>query len=406
LALDTAASCNTSCERKSGCHKPENTQQLLHMDESKAHSAEPARLELQGNTVICAGHWTVHHLARLEAGLRATRWPTGPIQIELSRVERMDTGGAWVLQCLLDRLEQGQQPVELRGLSPKTASLLELVQGTGIKAGSVPRRVQTNAIEALGRRSVRIATSGIGLLAFIGEMGAAWLRQILHPGQIRWREIAQSLGEAGHKALGIVGLLAFLLGIVIAYQGGVQLRQYGASLFIADLVGLSMVRELAPMITAIIVAGRTGSAYTAQIGTMQVTEEVDALRSMGIPPMDLLVLPKLLALIVALPLLTVFADIMGVLGGMVMSSVQLDIAFSTFIERLGVAVSLESYLVGLGKAPVFAAIIATIGCYQGFQVSGSAESVGRRTTVSVVQSILAVIVVDAAFSVAFSRMGI
>ena len=221
-----------------------------------------------------------------------------------------------------------------------------------------------------------------------------------------WRPTHMLGTRIAGKALGIVGLLAFLLGIVIAYQGGVQLRQYGASLFIADLVGLSMVRELAPMITAIIVAGRTGSAYTAQIGTMQVTEEVDALRSMGIPPMDLLVLPKLLALIVALPLLTVFADIMGVLGGMVMSSVQLDIAFSTYIERLGVAVSLDSYLVGLGKAPVFAAIIATIGCYQGFQVSGSAESVGRRTTVSVVQSILAVIVVDAAFSVAFSRMGI
>ena len=211
---------------------------------------------------------------------------------------------------------------------------------------------------------------------------------------------------AGHQALGIVGLLAFLLGIVIAYQGGVQLRQYGANLFVADLVGLSMVRELAPMITAIIVAGRTGSAYTAQIGTMQVTEEVDALRSMGVPPMDLLVLPKLLALIIALPLLTVFADIMGVVGGMVMSGIQLNIAFATFIERLGVAVSIDSFLVGIGKAPVFAAVIATLGCFQGFQVIGSAESVGRRTTTSVVQSILAVIVIDAAFSVAFSRLGI
>jgi phospholipid/cholesterol/gamma-HCH transport system permease protein len=228
----------------------------------------------------------------------------------------------------------------------------------------------------------------------------------LHPGRIRWKEVADNLVEAGHRALGIVGLLSFLLGIVIAYQGGMQLRQYGASLFVADLVGLSMVRELAPIITAIIVAGRTGSAYTAQIGTMKVTEEVDALRSMGIPPMELLVLPKLLALIIALPLLTVFADIMGILGGMVMSSVQLDIAFSTFIQRIGTAVSLESFLVGVGKAPVFAAIIATIGCYQGFQVVGSAESVGRRTTISVVQAILAVIVVDAAFSVAFSHLGI
>ncbi len=376
------------------------------MDDVKKNSPQAASLELHAATAICSGHWTVHQLAPLEARLNQAHWPAGPIRIELGGVERMDTGGAWVLQRLLASLQHGQHAVELCNLPPKAAGLLELVQGTGIKAETVPRREQPPIFEQLGRGSVKVALRGIGLLAFIGEIGAAWLRQILHPRHIRWKEITQSLGEAGYKALGIVGLLAFLLGIVIAYQGGVQLRQYGASLFIADLVGLSMVRELAPMITAIIVAGRTGSAYTAQIGTMQVTEEVDALRSMGIPPMDLLVLPKILALIVALPLLTVFANIMGVLGGMVMSNVQLDISFSTYIERLGVAVSADSYLVGLGKAPVFAAIIATIGCYQGFQVVGSAESVGRRTTVSVVQSILAVIVVDAAFSVAFSRMGI
>lgn len=376
------------------------------MGATNNNSARAASLQLQGTTAVCSGNWTVLRLAQLETRLKRTRWPPGPIRIELGGVERMDTGGAWVLQRLLAALEHKQHQVELCGLSPEAAGLLELVQGTEMKAEAVPRRAQRRMLEELGRGGVKVTLRGIGLLAFIGEIGAAWLRQIRHPGRIRWKEIAQSLGEAGHKALGIVGLLAFLLGVVIAYQGGVQLRQYGASLFIADLVGLSMVRELAPMITAIIVAGRTGSAYTAQIGTMQVTEEVDALRSMGIPPMDLLVLPKLLALIIAVPLLTVFADIMGVLGGMVMSSVQLDIAFSTYIDRLGVAVSADSYLVGLGKAPVFAAIIATIGCYQGFQVVGSAESVGRRTTVSVVQSILAVIVVDAAFSVALSRMGI
>ena len=333
-------------------------------------------------------------------------WPEGRIRIELDGVGRMDTGGAWVLQRLLASLEAAQHPVVLHGLSTEAARLLELVRGTGVKAGEIPRPTSPALLEQLGRGGVDIALNGIGLLAFIGEMGSAWMRQLMHPRRIRWREITLSLGEAGHKALGIVGLLSFLLGIVIAYQGGIQLSKYGASLFVADLVGLSMVRELAPMITAIIIAGRTGSAYTAQIGTMQVTEEVDALRSMGIPPMDLLVLPKVLALVIALPLLTVFADIMGVLGGMLMSSVQLDIAFSTYIDRIGVAVSVKSYLVGLGKAPVFAVIIATIGCYQGFQVVGSAESVGLRTTKSVVQSILAVIVVDAAFSVAFSRLGL
>ena len=376
------------------------------MDASNGHSTQAASLTFEGPVAVCAGHWTVHQLAGLEAELERKRWPPGPIRFELSQVGRMDTAGAWVLRRLLTTLERDQHPVDLYGLNPEAAGLLELVRGTGMQVEHLPRRASRPLLESLGRRSTIITLRGIGFLAFIGEVGAAWVRQWRHPHLIRWSEIIKSLGEAGHKALGIVGLLAFLLGIVIAYQGGVQLRQYGASLFIADLVGLSMVRELAPMITAIIVAGRTGSAYTAQIGTMQVTEEVDALRSLGIPPMELLVLPKLLALVVALPLLTVFADIMGVLGGMVMSNMQLDIAFSTYIERIGVAVTVDSYLVGLGKAPVFAVIIGSIGCYQGFQVTGSAESVGRRTTVSVVQSILAVIVVDAAFSVAFSRMGI
>jgi len=207
---------------------------------------------------------------------------------------------------------------------------------------------------------------------------------------------------AGFEALPITGLLSFLLGIVIAYQGAEQLRRVGANIYIADLVGLSMVRELSPLITAIIVAGRSGSAYTAQIGTMKVTEEIDALRTIGVGPLDLLVLPKVVALVVALPLLTVYTDIMGILGGMIMSRAELQVSFATFLNRLEQAVSLTSYVIGIGKAPVFAVIIALVGCYQGFRVIGSAESVGQRTTISVVQSIFLVILSDALFSIAFS----
>jgi phospholipid/cholesterol/gamma-HCH transport system permease protein len=167
-----------------------------------------------------------------------------------------------------------------------------------------------------------------------------------------------------------------------------------------------MVRELAPLITAIIVAGRTGSAYTAQIGTMMVTEEIDALRSIGISPQELLVLPKVVALVIALPLLTVYADVMGLIGGIVMSSSLLGLSATNFIDRLADAVSVKSFLSGIGKAPVFAAVIALVGCFQGFKAFGSAEGVGRQTTVSVVQSIFLVIVIDAAFSVAFSHLGI
>ena len=189
---------------------------------------------------------------------------------------------------------------------------------------------------------------------------------------------------------------------MIAYQGADQLQRFGANIYIADLVGLAMLRELSPLLTAIIVAGRSGSAYAAQIGTMKVTEEIDALRTIGISPQELLVLPKMLALIIALPLLTVFADVTGIIGGMIMARSKLDVSFDIFIDRLGDAVSLSSFLTGIVKAPVFAAIIALVGCFQGFQVGGSADSVGRQTTLSVVQAIFLVILTDALFSVVFN----
>jgi phospholipid/cholesterol/gamma-HCH transport system permease protein len=225
-----------------------------------------------------------------------------------------------------------------------------------------------------------------------------------HPSRLRWRPVLFNLHIAGVRALPIVGLLSFLLGIVVAYQGADQLRQYGANIFVADLVGLSMLREFAPLITAIIIAGRSGSAYAAQIGTMAVTEEIDALRTLGIVPQELLVLPKLLALLIALPLLTVFADVLGVFGGMLMARAQLGVEFGEFLDRFVKTVSVTSYLVGIGKAPVFAGIIAVVGCFQGFRTEGGADSVGRQTTLSVVQAIFLVVVADALFSVAFSAL--
>jgi len=260
------------------------------------------------------------------------------------------------------------------------------------------------ALQSLGRNAADMAQQAGAMLVFIGEIAhalAGWLR---HPSRIRWRVVLFNLRSAGFDALPIVGLLSFLLGVVVAYQGADQLRQYGANIFVADLVGLSMLREFAPLITAIIVAGRSGSAYAAQIGTMSVTEEIDAMRTLGIAPHELLVLPKILALVIALPLLTVFADGLGIFGGMLMAKVQLGVGFGEFLDRLVKAVSITSYLVGLGKAPVFAVIIVLVGCFQGFRTHGGADSVGRQTTRSVVQSIFLVIVADAVFSVAFSLL--
>jgi len=261
-------------------------------------------------------------------------------------------------------------------------------------------------LERIGRNAEAAYHQAVGLLSFVGESAVGLAGCIPHPTRLRWRSILYNIRSAGFDALPIVGLLSFLLGIVVAYQGADQLRQYGANIFVVDLVGLSMLREFAPLITAIIVAGRSGSAYAAQIGTMAVTEEIDAMRTLGIAPMEVLVLPKILALLIALPLLTVFADVLGVFGGMIMARAQLGVGFGEFLDRFVLAVSVTAYLIGICKAPVFAAIIAMVGCFQGFRTQGGAESVGRQTTLSVVQAIFLVIVADAVFSIAFSALGL
>ncbi len=364
-------------------------------------------LYVAGPTVVCSGRWALPRLGELESGLAAADWPETPaVDFDMTAVTAMDTAGATLLRKTVLGLEGRGRAVSVRGLSREAQALFDLVCKVYRASDEVPRPPRPGILEEVGQQAVKRVEQDLNFLAFIGELGTVIARTLRSPSRLRWRVIMHGLGEAGYKALLIVGLLSFLLGVVIAYQGGVQLRQYGANIYIADLVGLSMLRELAPLITAIIVAGRTGSAYTAEIGTMTITEEVDALRAIGIAPMELLVLPKLLALVVALPLLTVYADITGVLGGMVMANGMLGIGPVTFLDRFETAVSLQAYLIGVGKAPVFAAIIAAVGCFQGFQVRGSAESVGRQTTVSVVQAIFLVIVVDAAFSVVFSWLGI
>jgi phospholipid/cholesterol/gamma-HCH transport system permease protein len=312
-----------------------------------------------------------------------------------------------VLQKLLQRLRDAGIVVTIRGLRPEFAQLMEVVArqvADRPDALSAVAGAPSSPLEGLGRRAAAAVEQTIALLGFVGETAAALAGSIARPARLRWRPILYNIRSAGFDALPIVGLLSFLLGIVVAYQGADQLRQYGANIFVADLIGLSMLREFAPLITAIIIAGRSGSAYAAQIGTMTVTEEIDAMRTLGIAPLDLLVLPKIIALALALPLLTVFADVLGVFGGMIMARSQLGVGFSDFLDRFIKAVSITDYLIGVCKAPVFAAIIAVVGCFQGFRTKGGADSVGRQTTRSVVQSIFLVIVADALFSIAFSAL--
>lgn len=359
-----------------------------------------------GAILRCAGPWSLQGIPALELRLEQLSWPqVGRIFFDGSALTALDSAGAWLLCHIMRQLERKGFTVTTQGLRPEHEALLRLIQRHAAEKG-VPGAARHGPLDRFGREVWRHLEQFLGILSFLGECSVALLRSIAQPSRIRWRAILYNLQISGFNALPIVGLLAFLMGVVVAYQGAVQLVRYGANIFVADLVGLSMLREMAPLLTAIIVAGRSGSAYTAQIGAMKVTEEIDALRTIGVSPMDLLVLPKILALLVALPLLTVYADIIGVLGGMVLAQAQLDVGFVDFLDRFDDAIKLSSFLVGLGKAPVFAVIIALVGCFQGFRVSGSADSVGRQTTISVVQAIFLVIVFDALFSVIFSWLKI
>ena len=353
-------------------------------------------------TVRFIGPWVVQSIAAMEAKLDAVRQlPQTEFSLDADEVIALDTTGAWLLHRTITALERSGCKVTLEGLRPEFSALLTLVANANMaqKLIAPPRLSLLNKI---GQRAWVALQNLLAMLAFVGECAMVLARALAHPQTIRWRPVLHNLQSAGFDALPIVGLLSFLMGVVISYQGADQLQRFGANIFIVDLVSLSMLRELSPLMTAIIVAGRSGSAYAAQIGTMKVTEEIDALRTIGIGPIELLVLPKMLALIIALPLLTLYADITGVLGGMIMASSKLSVSFDVFLDRIGNAVSLSSFLTGIGKAPVFAAIISLVGCFQGFQVGGSADSVGRQTTVSVVQSIFLVILADALFSVVFN----
>jgi phospholipid/cholesterol/gamma-HCH transport system permease protein len=352
-----------------------------------------------------SGSWTTRGIGAIERQFESLQLPASATADGVA-IEALDSAGAWVLQKLLLRLRGEGIVVSLQGLRPEFAKLLEAVAEHLADPPAPALGPPPTALERIGRSAAAGFEQAAALLSFVGECAVALAGSIAHPARFRWRPILYNLRTAGFDALPIVGLLSFLLGIVVAYQGADQLRQYGANIFVADLVGLSMLREFGPLITAIIIAGRSGSAYAAQIGTMAVTEEIDAMRTVGIAPLELLVLPKIIALLLVLPLLTVFADVLGVFGGMIMARAQLGIGFGEFLDRFVKAVSVTAYLIGICKAPVFAGIIAVVGSFQGFRTQGGADSVGRQTTRSVVQAIFLVIVADALFSIAFSALGL
>jgi len=360
-------------------------------------------------TLRVGGRWDLSAAAALERALAKVVWPrTGGLRIDLGKVDALDTAGAWLLQRTTRRLEADGLRVELINLRDEHRRLLEVVA-----AHEVPDRVSRPEGYALGDMTARLGAGTIeawrqtlGLVAFFGLVLATAMHLAPRPRRWRLTALVHHIEQVGLNALPIVGLISFLIGVVMAYQGAAQLQKFGAQLFVVNLVAVSVLREIGILLTAIVVAGRSGSAFTAQLGSMVVNEEVDAMRAMGLEPIELLVLPRVLALVIALPLLAFFADMMGLLGGMVMCWASLDISPVQFIERLRVSIGVNSFWVGIVKAPVFAGLIALIGCYQGLRVRGGAEAVGRHTTRSVVESIFLVIVADAAFSIFFNAIGV
>jgi len=372
-------------------------------------SDDPASFEWISDcdTLYVRGSWTTTALSQAQRGLAGLLIASSRLTVDGRDLTGLDTAGALLLCRLLQGLRGEGKQVRVSGLDERRAELLRLVEAKLVDV--IPDFApvgKPGALQRLGKAAWETGAQTYATLSFAGMTFATLLGSLRNPVRFRWRNLLGVIENDGVRAMPVLGMLSFLLGVVIAYQSGIQLRLYGGNLYVVDLVTITVLRELGPLMTAIVVAGRSGSAYTAQIGTMQVTEEVDALRSIGVSPMELLVLPKVLGLILSLPLLTMFSNLLAVFGGMVMAAGMLDVSFEAFVRRIPEAASINSLLSGLGKAPVFAMVIAAVGCYQGFQVQGTAESVGRRTTTSVVQAIVLVIVVDAAFSVAYSALGI
>jgi len=299
--------------------------------------------------------------------------------------------------------------VSIANLNPSFAPLLDNLRsraGAPVPHPVPPHHTLIGFVAHIGEFTVNAARRAVQILGFGGLLTLTILNIVRHPSRLRGTATVVQIEQTGVNALPIVGLLTFLIGVVFAYQGADQLRRFGAEIYTVNLLGVGILRELGVLLTAIIVAGRSGSAFTAQIGTMQVNEEIDALRTLGLSPVEVLVVPRLFGLLVSLPLLTVYADFMGLLGGGVMSWATLDISIPQFLKQLQSAIGQWTFWIGIIKAPFFAAIIAAIGCFEGFNVSRSAESVGKLTTLSVVESIFLVIVADAGFSILFSMLKI
>ena len=352
-----------------------------------------------GSVYRVAGALTITRAATTQREIAAM---PDPLTIDLSDIDRMDTVGAWlVYRAVRDR---GAKVV---GASRDEVSLLHQVSEFDVPAKVRPEERPSffRVLTEIGEWVAEAGRTLLGLLGFFGATLIGFGNVIRRPKRFRVNAVVQRFDVVGVRALGIIGLMSFLIGIVIAQQGSVQLEQFGAEIYTINLIGRITVRELGTLMTAIMVAGRSGSAFAAQIGTMKITEEIDAMRTIGVSPIEALVLPRMIAAIVMMPLLAFWAMLLALLGGGIFVWLALEIPPLTYIQRLQEVIPMTDLWIGLIKAPVFGFVIGLVGCFQGMLVEGDAEQVGMRTTNAVVQAIFLVIVIDAIFAVFFSSVG-
>ena len=354
-----------------------------------------------GARLVLTGPYLVSTIGGVDGDLRAIDDDLSAI--DLSGVTEIDTVGAYVACSLAHK-----HGAEIVGADERASRLMSAVaDSAGGEASVRPDRPATIARvpEAVGEGVFEFSGGVKGLVAFIGALMASIGTLIRHPSRFRGKALVRQMELVGVASLPIVGLMSFLIGIVVAQQGAVQLRQFGAEIYTINLTGRLNLRELGVLMTAIMIAGRSGSAFAAQIGTMKLTEEVDAMRTIGISPMEALIVPRILAAFLMMPLLGFYAAVMAIIGGAFIADVTLGIPFLTFLVRVQEVVPIYDLWVGLAKAPVFGLIIGIAGCYQGMQVEDNSEQVGLRTTKAVVQAIFMVIVLDAFFAVFFTEVG-
>ncbi len=352
------------------------------------------------NRLSITGALLVSTVGAIDEGLEAIDQPLD--SVDLSAVTEIDTVGAWII-C---RLSQ-RHDLQVEGASERAQRLLHAVQGASNDADLSPPRAPlwVRVTEHMGTKVANAWTGIVQVVGFLGQILVGLWQVMLHPSRFRMRAFIRQLELVGVASLPIIGLMSFLIGIVIAQQGAVQLSQFGAEALTVNLVGRITLRELGVLMTAIMVAGRSGSAFAAQLGTMKLTEEVDAMRTIGISPIEALVIPRVLACTFMMVLLGFYSSIVAIIGGAVVGELSLGIPFFTFLDRIKDVVPVYDLWVGLLKAPVFGLIVALAGCYHGMQVKGNSEEVGRRTTQAVVSAIFAVIVLDAFFAVFFTKIG-